>query len=171
MRTSQRSATSKTKSKTKSKTRSIKIKSNALSPNIQNSRQKSLYSPASKPKIIHKFMEMINCIKIFHWQTKSYAQHVASDKLYKELNENIDRFVEVLLGKTQSKIKELEQKLELYNECVGGTDAIRIRIFEFCEFLQNLDRVFDPKKDSDLFSIRDDILADLNQFLYLLDLK
>ena len=166
---SQRSTKSKLRTvKSRPKTKTIKSRPKTTHP---HSRHKSLYSPASKPKIIHKFMEMTNCIKIFHWQTKSYAQHKASDKLYEQLNENIDKFVEVLLGNTQSKIKELEQKLELYNECVGGTDAIRTRIFEFCDFLRNLDRVFDVKKDSDLFSIRDDILADLNQFLYLLDLK
>jgi hypothetical protein len=44
------------------------------------------------------------------------------------------------------------------------------KLFEFRDFLIELERVFDPKKDSDLFSIRDDMLIAVNQFLYLLTL-
>jgi hypothetical protein len=41
------------------------------------------------------------------------------------------------------------------------------RMFEYREFLNDLNIHFDEKKDSDLLSIRDEILADINQFLYL----
>jgi hypothetical protein len=41
------------------------------------------------------------------------------------------------------------------------------RMFEYREFLTDLSNQFDEKKDSDLLSIRDEILADINQFLYL----
>ena len=41
------------------------------------------------------------------------------------------------------------------------------RMFEYREFLTDLSNKFDEKKDSDLLSIRDEILADINQFLYL----
>jgi hypothetical protein len=37
--------------------------------------------------------------------------------------------------------------------------------------LVHLNRVFRSAEHSDLLSIRDDILADLNQFLYLMSLK
>ena len=40
-------------------------------------------------------------------------------------------------------------------------------MFEYREFLTDLSNKFDEKKDSDLLSIRDEILADINQFLYL----
>ena len=40
-------------------------------------------------------------------------------------------------------------------------------MFEFREFLTDLSNQFDEKKDSDLLSIRDEILVDINQFLYL----
>ena len=122
----------------------------------------------SSGNIVKKFMEMLNCIKIYHWQTRSFAKHKASDELYEELNENIDKFIEVLLGKKSTRIQHLEKRIVLYNECVTGNDSIKNRVFEFCEFLEEMDIYFDKKKDSDLLSIRDDILANLNKFLYLL---
>ena len=58
--------------------------------------------------------------------------------------------------------------LRLYD--FNNKRQLKTKMFEFREFLLDLDRVFDPKKDSDLFSIRDDMVAEVNQFLYLLTL-
>lgn len=135
--------------------------------NRSSSRLRSKES-LSSGNIVKKFMEMLNCIKIFHWQTRSFAKHKASDELYEELNENIDKFIETLLGKKSTRIQHLEKRIILYNECITGNDSIKNRVFEFCEFLEDMDMYFDKKKDSDLLSIRDDILANLNKFLYLL---
>ena len=41
------------------------------------------------------------------------------------------------------------------------------KILYYNEQLQNLSNVFSPKKDSDLLNIRDEMMAHLNQFLYL----
>jgi DNA-binding ferritin-like protein len=120
--------------------------------------------------IVKKFMEMLNCIKLFHWQTRSFAKHKASDELYSELNENVDKFVETLLGKQNSRIKHLEKRLVLYNECINGNDSIKTRIFEFCDFLEDMNSYFDKDKDSDILTIRDEILVSLHKFMYLLSL-
>ena len=45
---------------------------------------------------------------------------------------------------------------------------LRERLFEFREFLVDMNQTFDSKRDSDLLNIRDEILGDVNQFLYLL---
>jgi len=120
----------------------------------------------SNPQIIKKFMELLTMIKLYHWKTHSYSQHKATDELFSKLNENIDRFVEVLLGKNSSRIKLLDKKMNMYD--LETKSELREHIFEYRQFLVDLNQTFNPKKDSDIFSIRDDILADLNQFLYLL---
>jgi hypothetical protein len=120
----------------------------------------------SNPQIIKKFMELLTMIKLYHWKTHSYSQHKATDELFSKLNENIDRFVEVLLGKNSSRIRMLDNKMNMYD--LETKSELREHIFEYRQFLVDMDHIFNPKKDSDLFSIRDDILADLNQFLYLL---
>ena len=118
-----------------------------------------------KSVIVQKFMELLTMIKLYHWKTYSYSQHKATDELYGKLNENIDRFVEVLLGKSKQRIHMLENKMRLYD--LDTKQELREHVLEYRDFLVNMDQVFDPRRDSDLFSIRDDLLADLNQFLYL----
>ena len=122
-----------------------------------------------KPKLVRIFMEMVNVVKLYHWNTKSYAEHKATDELYERLNGNIDKFVEVYLGKDGSRIEKWNQKIEIPQLKTKST--LKSRMYEFRDFLVQMNDVFDEKKDSDLLSIRDDILADINQFLYLLTLK
>jgi len=109
---------------------------------------------------------MLNIIKLYHWKTKSYAQHKATDELHGRLSENIDKFVEVLLGKDESRIRMIEKEIELMD--FSDTMSFKEKMYEYRDFLTNLDRYFSERTDSDLFSIRDDILADVNQFLYLM---
>jgi len=111
-------------------------------------------------------MELLTMIKLYHWKTHSYSQHKATDELYSKLNENIDKFVEVLLGKSKHRVRMMENKMTMYD--LEEKKELKEHIFEYRQFLIDMERDFSPKKDSDLFSIRDDILADLNQFLYLL---
>lgn len=111
-------------------------------------------------------MELLTMIKLYHWKTHSFSQHKATDELFAKLNENIDKFVEVLLGKSGSRIKMLESKMNMYDLETKG--ELREHIFEYRQFLVDMNQTFHAKKDSDLLNIRDEILGDLNQFLYLL---
>jgi DNA-binding ferritin-like protein len=105
-------------------------------------------------------------IKLYHWKTKSFAHHKATDELYQELSKNIDLFVEVLNGKNENRIEMLSHHLKLYD--FTNKTELKIKMFEFRQLLVDLDRTFDPRDDSDLFSIRDDMLINVNQFLYLM---
>ena len=119
-----------------------------------------------KSNIVRFFIEMLNTIKLYHWRTRSFAQHKATDELYSKLNENIDTFVEILLGKNQSRVIMTEQRINLYD--APTTMKLKDRIFEYREFLIDLNMQFDYRKDSDLLNVRDEILGNINQFLYLL---
>jgi DNA-binding ferritin-like protein len=123
-------------------------------------------SNEKKSHIVRVFFEMLNTVKLYHWKTKSYAQHKATDELYGRLNENIDKFVEVLLGKDESRIKMIEKKIEVFD--YSNVSDFKTKIHKYREFLMDLNKYFNEKKDTDLLSIRDDILVDINQFLYLL---
>jgi DNA-binding ferritin-like protein len=105
-------------------------------------------------------------IKLYHWKTHSFAQHKATDELYERLNENIDKFVEILLGKDESRIKMLEKRIELVD--VNNVKDFKSRIYEYRTFLIDMNMYFDAKRDSDLLSLRDEILGNINQFLYLM---
>ena len=123
-------------------------------------------SPKKKSVIVQKFMELLVMIKLYHWKTHSYSQHKATDQLYSDLNEKIDSFVEILLGKSKNRIQMLEKKMNMYD--LDTKTELKEKVFEYREFLIDMNSIFDAKRDSDLLNSRDEILGLLNQFLYLL---
>jgi hypothetical protein len=123
-------------------------------------------------EITVKFLEMLLMVKLFHWRTHSYATHKATDELYDSMNGNIDKFIEVLLGKTGSRIDLTNQsKISLID--LGSTEKLKERIQSFKNYLVGLsnNKAIVSMNDTDLLNIRDELLGDLNQFLYLLTFK
>ena len=118
------------------------------------------------------FLEMLIMVKLFHWKTHSYATHKATDDLYSSLNENIDHFIEVLLGKTGSRIDLMSHKsISLID--LTSQENLKSKIQMYKNYLVGLDKniALSKMSNSDLFNIRDEILGNLNQFLYLLTFK
>jgi hypothetical protein len=120
----------------------------------------------NKSHIVKVFLEVLNLVKLYHWKTHSYAQHKATDELYERLNETIDEFIEVLLGKDESRVRMLEKRIELVD--ANNVKDFKSRIYEYRDFLIDMNTYFDVKRDTDLLSIRDEILSHINQFLYLM---
>ena len=50
-------------------------------------------------EIVCLMMTLRDQIKIYHWQTMSFPRHKATDELVGKLDDNIDKFVEVYMGK------------------------------------------------------------------------
>ena len=118
------------------------------------------------------FLEMLLMIKLFHWKTYSYATHTATDKLYSKLNEDIDSFIEILLGKTGIRI-DLTKKKNIRLIDLYSPEALKREIEAFKGYLVSLNsnKAMNSMSNTDLFNIRDTILGDMNQFLYLLTFK
>jgi len=124
-----------------------------------------------KANIVRSFLEMLNAIKLYHWKTESYSQHQATDELHEKLSELVDQFVEVLLGKEQqsskkSRITMVEKHMKMMDS-TGQRDFIE-KIHHYRTTLIDMNNVLNKKTDSDLLNIRDEMLANINQFLYLL---
>ncbi len=118
------------------------------------------------------FLEMLLMVKLFHWKTTSYATHKATDDLYTKLNANIDEFIEVLLGKSGFRIDLMSNKnIRLVD--LSSAESLKREIEAFKGYLIALNDNAAMKKmfNSDLYNIRDTILGDMNQFLYLLTFK
>lgn len=118
------------------------------------------------------FLEMLLMVKLFHWKTHSYATHKATDELYSKLNDDIDKFIEVLLGKTGSRIDLMGHKnISLID--LNSQDQLKSRIESLKNYLVGLthNKGLSSMTNTDLLNIRDEILGDLNQFLYLLTFK
>ena len=111
-------------------------------------------------------------VKLFHWKTASYATHKATDDLYTKLNANMDSFIEVLLGKTGLRIDLMGTKsIRLID--LSSTESFKKEIEAFKGYLVSLNDNSTMKRmsNTDLYNIRDTILGDLNQLLYLLTFK
>jgi len=74
------------------------------------------------------FLETLLMIKLFHWKTHSYATHKATDEFYTKFNDNMDRFIEVLLGKTNSRINLMNKHhINLFD--FNNVDGLTLIIF------------------------------------------
>jgi DNA-binding ferritin-like protein len=125
-----------------------------------------------KKEITVKFFEMLLMVKLFHWKTHSHSIHKATDELYSKLNDDIDKFIEVLLGKTGSRIDLMGHKtISLID--LNSPDQLKSKIESFKSYLVDLtnNKGLSSMSNTDLLNIRDEILADMNQFLYLLTFK
>lgn len=119
--------------------------------------------------IISPLIRMQQQLRIFHWQTRSYAQHKAFGKAYESLDDHIDDFVEVFMGKYGRPIAHINFSVDLDN--IADVDITAI-IDDYIKFLSS-DFVaeLNPEADTDLLNIRDDMLGVLNKLKYLLTLK
>ena len=118
---------------------------------------------------IHFFLHLRDQIKLYHWQTRIYSRHVATDKILEKLDESIDSYVEIFIGKYgRPKVLGKNASITIHNLTESG--IVRL-VNSSLKYLQGpLSKSLKPS-DTDLMSIRDDIIGDLNQLLYLFTLK
>ena len=120
-------------------------------------------------EIVVLFLEVLIMVKLFHWKTYSYATHKATDKLYSSLNKKMDQFIEILLGKVNNRISLIDNKtINLFD--LTSKEQLIDKITSFKSYLVDLNnnKAFNLMSNYDLLTVRDEILGQLNQFLYLL---
>ena len=137
--------------------------------------RRGLQNPETIQKIqqdltIH-FLEILMMVKIFHWKTQNYSTHKASDELYEKLNELFDKFIEVLLGKTNIRTDLLNHhNISLVD--LSSDSEMKPKINQFKNYLVSFNKmeIMNTGEITDLYNIRDEILGECNKFLYLLSL-
>jgi hypothetical protein len=108
------------------------------------------------------FFQLKNDVKLFHWSTKSYGRHKSSDELVSKLDDNIDTFVEVLLGRLKVR-PNIEKRILIRtiddNRIITIlNDAVKVLDEDIPKYIQY----------TELLNIRDEMLQNINQTLYLL---
>jgi hypothetical protein len=116
-------------------------------------------------EIASKLVEIQTQLRFFHWQTNSYARHQAYGGTYDAMDDLIDSFVEVLMGK-YGRVPALQFRVFNRNE-----KDITAFIDETIAYLLGLGNVLNPQADSDLLNIRDEMLSEFNKLRYLITLK
>lgn len=103
--------------------------------------------------------------KMYHLSTTSFARHKASDAFDDDIQQHIDRFAEVYIGKYN--VKPILTRLNFDPQFMSDDGIVQL-FKESRTYLENLDRLV---SESELLNIRDEILADINKSLYLFNLK
>lgn len=118
---------------------------------------------------IHFFFSLRNQIKLYHWQTRAYSRHRATDKVLESLDEHIDQFVEVYMGKYgRAKMTGKTASVHVSNLSEKSIVTFIKKCIQM--LLTDVMKGLKEDVDTDLFNIRDEMLADLNQLLYLFTL-
>jgi hypothetical protein len=85
---------------------------------------------------------------------------------WKEIPGIVVKTPSALLGKEEDRFKIIHERFRPID--TSNKTDFKSRIYEYRKFLTDMNIYFDPKLDSDLLNIRDEILGDINQFLYLM---
>ena len=151
-------------------------KNNSIANNKINAKPTTLKPTGSlikfQKEISIRFLEMLLMVKLYHWKTRQYSSHIATDEFYERLNDHMDKFMEILLGKTQVRMDLLNVKsISLID--LKDIDQFKGKLNDFKKYLVNLEENPGIKSmsNTDLLNIRDEILGHINQLLYLLSLK
>jgi len=120
-------------------------------------------------RVVQFYLTLRNAIKVYHWNTRSYPRHKATDDLVASIDKLTDSFVEVYIGK-YGRDKALSDNMTLDLPGLDEQEVIKF-LKEAIEWLTHkLPKILKPA-DTDLFNIRDELLAAVNQALYLFTLS
>jgi hypothetical protein len=133
---------------------------------MPKTRKASASSSSSKKDLVVFFFELLTTIKMYHWNTFDYPAHKATDELYASLSGHIDRFMEVYMGTSNQRIALGNRRTLALNDLNKASMRSYIQ-----KSITHLEKIRLPSANTDLYNIRDEMLGDLNQFLYLFTFK
>lgn len=117
-------------------------------------------------KILYTLLHLQNQMRLYHWQTNSFARHKGSDMLVTELNLLVDNFIEVYQG--IHKVIKLDGKTNVIRlKNISDKDIVAYLLKKRSEIVTLTKKM----KNTDLLNIRDEIVAVINKTLYLFRLK
>jgi hypothetical protein len=127
-------------------------------------------------RILLTFLTITTQIKLYHWQTLSHPRHLASGELYSQLDELVDKFIEVLQGRIILETTNYNFRILLSDRINTITlknyndNDVLLLISNIKMYLESTELVSVISKYTDLLNIRDEILAAINKSSYLFSL-
>lgn len=122
--------------------------------------------------LIPAFLRFLNNIKVYHWQTTDYAEHIATDNLHTTMSTLVDQFIEVLQGKKGvNRVRVNGNIIKLHN--IENMDIMTyMEDFKYFLVTELPDAIKMPGMgQTDLFNIRDEMLSIINKTIYLFSLN
>lgn len=119
-------------------------------------------------ELIKKLVQIQLQWRFLHWQTFGDAKHRTYGEIYEGLDDLIDKFTEVMMGKYGR--PKFEPEFAIMFQDISAL-SIQNFIDGITEFLVSMSDQLDARYDSDLLNLRDEMLALINKSKYLLTLK
>jgi hypothetical protein len=116
--------------------------------------------------ILYYLLSLRNQIKIYHWQTKKYSRHKASDELVDELDKLTDKYIETYSG-IYDNIVLLPHTGTLKLENISDKNITKYITAVKTIFIAESEKI----NNSELLNIRDEILSAIDKTLYLFKLE
>ena len=112
--------------------------------------------------LIQFLLEAANQIRVLHWGTSSYSEHVALGDLYDAISDSTDKIAEALMGAPPRRI-QLKGSLELVDYAKGMPASYVAGLGKALESITGL--------PTDILNTRDDLLGAVHKASYLLTLS
>lgn len=116
--------------------------------------------------VIGPLIQFQQQLRVFHWQTDSYAQHKAFGSVYGALDDLIDSFVEGYMGVNGRSKPTITFHIEL--KSLTSQAVVDEVVESFESYLESMSR---ENITTDLLNTRDEILGEVHRLRYLLSLK
>jgi hypothetical protein len=104
-------------------------------------------------------------MKYYHFNTDKYGAHKAADEYLDKFNGNFDKFMEILSGASNKKVPVTKKSIEISSI---NDNNIFVYLQEYHDIFKKIKEVI---KEDSLVTVIDDMINDLNQFKYLLQLN
>ena len=122
--------------------------------------------------LIKKMIELLTLLRLYHWNTFSYSTHKATGDLYDGLSDKVDQYVETMIGKSNGKYRiNMSNYSKLTINGVSNNVNMGNTIKAFINVLNVFHSQLPQSFYSEIINIKDEIVAELDKYLYLLSLK
>ena len=147
------------------KTSHLKIKRNRNM--ITRKMHKKIHNKMHKNQMVNivpEFLSLVNNLKMKHWNTHKYVVHKSIDEILERVNVLVDKFVEVLVGKSDTYRSKYLYAFDIKIKILTDDELIEY-LDEFIEFMVGISPKLEGR-DSDLGAIRDELVAEINRLKY-----
>ena len=118
-------------------------------------------------KLVTTFLGLLSQIRVYHWQTKSYAEHQALGALHDELNGLVDQFMETYMGRYGTVMAKENFSFEATNYSEGSSKELMDKGIAYLK--EDVTNGL-SEDDTDLINLRDEMIGAMNKTKYLLRL-